>query len=146
MGDSDEMRTDREPVTRIVPTLTELNRHFWTGGSEGELRFLRCMDCGYHLHPPAPICRRCLSETLEVAAVSGLGHVVTFTINRQQWRPGVEVPYNIALIELVEQPGLRLTTNIVGCALDDIKVGMAVTVTFERVGEVFVPVFAPVDG
>ncbi len=32
---------------RILPALTDRNRHFWTGGAEGELRFLRCQDCGY---------------------------------------------------------------------------------------------------
>ena len=125
--------------------LTELNRHFWTGGSQGALRFLRCVACGYYLHPPNPVCRRCLSENIEVATVSGRGHVVSYTINHQPWRPDVEVPYNIAIVELVEQPGLRLTTNLVRCALDRIEISMPVRVEFEQVGEVFVPVFAPVD-
>jgi uncharacterized OB-fold protein len=132
-------------MTRVAPMLTALNRHFWTGGSEGVLRFLRCMDCGYYLHPPIPVCRRCMSENIEVATVSGRGQVVSYTINHQPWRPGVEVPYNIAIVELVEQPGLRLTTNLVRCALDRIEISMPVRVEFEQVGEVFVPVFAPVD-
>jgi uncharacterized OB-fold protein len=136
---------EQQPVTRVEPLLTDLNRHFWTGGSEGALRFLRCLDCGYYLHPPNPVCRRCMSENLEVATVSGLGHVVSYTVNHQPWRPGVDVPYNIAIVELVEQPGLRLTTNLVRCAIDGIEIAMLVRVEFEQVGEVFVPVFAPVD-
>jgi len=129
----------------MAPMLTELNRHFWTGGSQGALRFLRCVECGYYLHPPNPVCRQCLSENIEVATVSGRGHVVSYTINHQPWRPDVDVPYNIAIVELVEQPGLRLTTNLVRCALDGIEISMPVVVEFEQVGEVFVPVFAPVD-
>ena len=41
---------------RILPRVTDSNRHFWTGGEVGELRFLRCKDCGYYIHPPIPIC------------------------------------------------------------------------------------------
>jgi uncharacterized OB-fold protein len=130
-------------AARITPVLTELNRPFWTGGAEGVLQFLRCTDCGFYLHPPGPVCRRCLSANTAVAAVSGRGHVVTYTVNHQAWRPGVAVPYNIALVELVEQPGLRLTTNLVGCANEDIEIAMPVQVEFEQVGEIFIPVFAP---
>lgn len=130
-------------MSRVAPLITELNRHFWTGGAAGELKFLRCVDCGYYLHPPAPLCRKCFSDNIEVAAVSGRGHVVTFTVNHQQWRPGVEVPYNVALVELVEQPGLRLTTNIVGCSNEQIAIGMPVTVQFESAGDASDPVFVP---
>jgi uncharacterized OB-fold protein len=97
---------DQEPVTRVEPVLTELNRHFWTGGAEGALRFLRCLDCGYYLHPPSPVCRRCMTENIGVATVSGLGNVVTYTVNHQPWRP-VDVPYNIAIVELVETSSCR---------------------------------------
>jgi uncharacterized OB-fold protein len=131
---------------RIPPLITDLNRHFWTGGAEGALRFLRCVDCGHYLHPPSPVCRRCLSQKIEIAAVSGRGHVVTYTINHQPWRPGVAVPYVVALVELVEQRGLRLTTNLVGCSSEDIEMSMPVRVEFERTGEVFVPVFRPETG
>ena len=33
-------------------------------GAEGELRFLRCQDCGYWIHPPPPVCPKCLSRNL----------------------------------------------------------------------------------
>lgn len=135
--------SEQPTENRVVPLITDLNRHFWTGGAEGELRFLRCLDCGHYLHPPTPLCRKCLSESIGVAAVSGRGHVVTFTVNQQLWRPGVAVPYNVALVELVEQPGLRLTTNIIRCANERIEIGMPVTVEFEQSGQVFVPVFGP---
>lgn len=136
--------TDTE-AERIAPLLTDQNRHFWTGGAEGELRFLRCADCATYLHPPVPACRSCHGEQLEVTSVSGRGHVVTYTVNRQPWRPGVAVPYVIAIVELVEQPGLRLTTNLVGCALEEIHIGMMVEVEFERAGEAYVPVFCPAE-
>ncbi len=52
----------------------------------------------------------------------------TFTVNHQPWMPGPEPPYVVAIVELPEQDGLRLTTNIVNCAPDDVRIGMPVQV------------------
>ena len=41
---------------RVLPAVTPENEHFWLGGAEGELRFLRCQSCGYWIHPPQPVC------------------------------------------------------------------------------------------
>jgi uncharacterized OB-fold protein len=134
---------------RILPRLTDRNRHFWTGGEVGELRFLRCRDCGYYIHPPLPRCPQCHSERVAPEAVSGAATVATFSINHQPWMPGPELPYVVAIVEIVEQPSVRLTTNIVGCAPDDVRIGMPVRVTFEHHedpdGDVWLPLFEP-DG
>ena len=58
--------------------------------------------------------------------------------------PGFNPPYVVAIVELEEQPGLRLTTNVVGCEPEDVEIGMAVKVVFEDVGDdVFLPLFEP---
>src|SRR6266404_744053 len=58
--------------------------------------------------------------------------------------PGMEVPYTIGLVELVEQADLRLTTNLVGCAPDAVEIGMPVRVTFREVSdEIALPLFEP---
>ena len=61
--------------------------------------------------------------------------------------PGPELPYVIAIVELPEQAGLRLTTNVVGCAPEDVRIGMPMRVVFEHHpdpdGDVFIPLFAP---
>ena len=73
--------------------------------------------------------------------MSGRGTVYTYTINRQAWVPGLEVPFVIAMVELDEQPGLRLMTNIVDCPTEEVEIGMPVEVAFVERGEAFVPVF-----
>jgi uncharacterized OB-fold protein len=55
-------------------------------------------------------------------------------------------PYAIALVTIPEQDGLRLTTNIVGCPLEDIHIGLPVQVTFEQHDLVFFPLFEPLRG
>jgi uncharacterized OB-fold protein len=133
-----------EKPFRVLPRITALNRHFWTGGAEGELRFLRCQACRTWIHPPAPRCPACLANEVEPEAVSGRGEVLTYTFNHQPWVPAPDHPYPIAIVELPEQQGLRLTTNLVNCEPGDVRVGLRVQVVFEQHEDVFVPLFEPV--
>lgn len=138
--------TDAAVPFRILPRVTDRNRHFWTGGAGGELRFQRCAGCGLLLHPPTVVCPRCLGRDLGVAPVSGRATVVTYTVNHQAWMPEPEPPYTVAIVELVEQEGLRLTTNIVNCPPEAVRIGMPVRVVFEeRDGEVWIPLFEPAE-
>lgn len=129
--------------------MTPENEHFWRGGAEGELRFLRCEECAYLVHPPVPRCPRCLSKRVEPSAVSGRATVHAFTVNHQPWYPGLDPPYVVAIVTIEEQEELRLTTNVVGCEPGDVHVGMPVVVTFEEYpdpdGPVWLPMFRPVS-
>ena len=128
---------------RVLPRVTRENEHFWTGGRDGELRFLRCRACGFFLHPPSPLCPECLSKDLAVEAVSGRATVLTYTLNHQPWVPSPDHPYAIAIVEIAEQQGLRLMTNIVNCPAEEVHVGMAVRAVFEHHDDVYIPVFEP---
>ena len=127
---------------RITPTLDEINRAFWTGGATGELRITRCQTCRRWVFPLSATCGECGGSTA-YEATSGKGTVFTHTTNAHPYNPAVPVPYNISVVELVEQEGLRFTTNVVDCPPDDVHIGMPVRVRFEQHGEVFVPVFVP---
>ena len=140
-----DMRTDFSAIPRRdLPALNERNRFVWQSGKDGQLRFSRCNDCGYFIHPSAPICAKCRSRNVAPATVSGLGEVATFTINRQVWQKGLETPFVIAVVEIAEQNGLRLTTNIVNCHADEVYIGMKVSVLFDHREDVWLPLFEPV--
>ena len=66
----------------------------------------------------------------------------SWTVNHQPW-DGDPTPYVVALVELPEQPGLRLTTNIVGCAPEAVHIGLPVRVVFEHRDPVWFPLFEP---
>lgn len=132
---------------RLQPLVTEETRHFWEGGRDGALRFLACTACDHLIHPPASVCPQCLGRDVEVRAVSGKGVVHTFTINHHPWVPGFDPPYVVAIVELEEQPALRLMTNIVDCEIEDVAIGMRVAVCFEELEDgAFLPLFAPDTG
>jgi uncharacterized protein len=126
---------------RVLPRLDSENRFFWTSGAEGQLRFLRCLECSTFIHPPRPVCRGCLSENVAPQAVAGTGTIDTFTVNYQPWRPDLEVPYVIARVAIDGAPGVFLTTNIVGCEVDAVEIGDRVRVKFEQQGDVYLPLF-----
>ena len=128
---------------RVLPALDDENRFFWTSGADGQLRFLRCNNCGYYLHPPLPQCPMCESRDLSPSAVSGKATVHSFTINHQPWDGSTE-PWAIILVEFPEQEGMRLTSNIVNCAIEDVKIGMPVQVWFEQHDDIYFPLFEPV--
>lgn len=128
---------------RILPQITPENEHYWKGGARGELTFLRC-ECGTWIHPPSPVCPSCLSRQLAPAAVSGRARLLTWTVNHHRWIPGFEPPYVIAIVEIDEQPGLRVTTNLVKCTPEQLRMDMPVKVSFEeRDDGVFLPLFEP---
>ena len=129
-------------MSRPVPVPTEDDRAFWTGGSDGQLLIHRCTVCRHWFHPPAPLCPRCRTRDVQPEPVSGRGTVWAATVNHQPWFAALPPPYVIGIIELVEQAGLRLLSNVIGCDPDAVRAGMAVRVEFERVHEsVWLPVF-----
>ncbi|MFJ3779026.1 Zn-ribbon domain-containing OB-fold protein [Streptomyces sp. NPDC090075] len=131
---------------RPLPLLDDLNRSYWCGGADGRLRIHRCGTCAHYIHPPAPVCGRCYGRDVGAEPVSGRGVVHAFTVNHQAWLPDFPPPYVVALVDLEEQEGLRVFTNIVGCDVTSVHVGMPVAVEFVEQADVHVPVFRPLAG
>jgi hypothetical protein len=81
---------------------------------------------------------------LDWAPASGRATLYSFALMHQVYDEAfaAEVPYNIAVVETEE--GVRLTSQVVDCANEELKIGMALEVTFERVSdEVAIPRFRP---
>ena len=126
----------------IKPTITDVNRPFWDACRERRLMAQRCTNCGELRYPAAAVCPQCLSIASEWRELSGRGEIFSFIVVHRGYHPywAARVPYNVALIELEE--GLRMFSNIVGTANDQLQVGQKVKVAFEqRAEELVVPVF-----
>jgi uncharacterized OB-fold protein len=118
-----------------------MNQHFWRGGADGRLHVLRCEACDTWIHPYAARCPKCRSDKIAPQPVSGRATVVGFTVNHQAWIPGVAVPYVVAIVELEEQPNIRLMTNMPRTPIDQVRVGLPVKVFFEQNDDIFLPLF-----
>jgi hypothetical protein len=128
---------------RALPVITAENEYYWRSGQSGTLKILRCGACGFWIHPTSPICRRCHSKDVRPEAVSGRGSIFSFTVNHHQWRPDLQVPFVFASVELIEQEGLKVSTEIIGCAPEDVRCGMEVDVEFLPIEDVWLPRYKP---
>jgi uncharacterized OB-fold protein len=118
--------------TRPLPELDNVSTTFWNAAAEGKVLYQECPSCGHRQFYPRAMCTVCAAEP-EWKEASGLGTVHTFTIIRQNWAPpfSEELPYVVAMIELDE--GVRMMTNVTGCPVEDVHIGMRVEAYAERV-------------
>ena len=128
-----------------VPVADADSEPFWAACRDGALRLQRCTDCGAFRYPPAARCADCGSDEAKWTELSGRGKVfswitVTHPVPKDMF--AADVPYVVALIDLEE--GVRMASNIVGCAPDDVTPEMAVEVVFDQVSDgVTLPKFRP---
>lgn len=127
-----------------LPAISSLNKPFWDGLKNRELRLQKCGGCALVWYPPSPMCPRCWSREFSWARLSGRGRVSSWVVFHQAYFRAFEpdVPYNVAEVELEEGP--RLTTNLVGVGNEEIRAGMPVEIAFEDVtGEITLAKFRP---
>jgi uncharacterized OB-fold protein len=123
--------------TKPLPHPSGLTQPFWDAVKRHELSIQQCKDCGRFAHPPKVACPNCLSTNYQWTPVSGRGTIYSFNVTH---RPPVaafaeDVPYVIGLVELDDAPGVRVLSNVVQIAPQDVRVGMRVKVIYEDATE-----------
>lgn len=131
-------------AAKPLPQPTPEMAPFWEAARQHRLVVQRCRGCGRYRFPARDQCSQCLAREAEWVPVSGRGTVFSYAVMHQVYHPGFagEVPYALVVIELEE--GARLLSNLVGCPVEEVRVGMPVEVVFEDVSpEVTLPKFRP---
>jgi uncharacterized OB-fold protein len=121
-----------------------LSAPFWDGCTQRRLLFQRCADCAAAVFNPAPICSRCHSRALAWEQSCGLGSIYSWTVAHRPLSPKFTDVYAPVIVDLDE--GYQMVSNVIGCDVADLAVGMPVQVEFHTVGDVALPYFRPVDG
>lgn len=116
-----------------VPVPDVVSAGYWDALAAGTFALARCGDCRRWDHPPQERCRHCAGP-MAFEPVSGEGTVFSFIVNRRQFVPGHPAGEVIALVELVEQPGLRVT-GLLDADPDRVVIGAPVTVRIAQVGD-----------
>ena len=138
-------QTTSPGYAKPLPVPTPESEPYWAAARHHEMKLQHCDKCGSTWFPPSKLCPECLSDDWTWKKVSGKGSLFSFVIFHRPYHPGFkgDLPYNVSIVELEEGP--RLLTNIVGCANEDLVVGMPVEVMFDDVtDEVTLPKFQPV--
>ncbi len=140
------MKAETPVEGRILPLPNSATKPFWDAAASGELVLQWCPACQQAQFQPGPLCRTCGDEP-EWMKASGRGSVYTYTVVHQSRTPPFDklVPYIVAIVQLDEGP--RMMTNVIGCAVADVHVGMRVQVAFaETVDGIALPFWQPEAG
>jgi uncharacterized OB-fold protein len=140
----------------VLPGLEDpAARPFWGGTARGELLVQTCADCGEMRMPPRPMCPACRSIGVTWTRASGRGRVWSFVVAHPPLLPAYAefAPYNVIVVELDEDPALRLVGNLVASAdapinsVDPatIRIGEPVRVVFAQVEDVALPRWVRAD-
>lgn len=121
-------------VDRPLPMLDQVSTTFWEATTRNELLYQECPKCGHRQFYPRFGCAKCIAEP-EWRVASGKGTIHTFSIVRQTYAEPFRswAPFAVAIIELDEGP--RMTGNVVGIPVDDIRIGQTVHVEFVKAAD-----------
>ena len=136
--------TGSQVAGRPVPVPGELSSPYWAAAARHELAIPRCSQCGSLALPPGQACPHCGSTNPRYAwqDVSGRGIVRSWTVIRQSFLPGFDVPFLLVDVELAEQPELRMIGRLVDGPDAPVSIGAPVRVAFEDLADgVAVPAF-----
>jgi uncharacterized OB-fold protein len=123
---TDEELLERWPAVRLDAD----NAAYYAGLLRREIVLHRCGGCGWWHHPPRPLCPRCWSWAIVPTPIAGQGTVALST--RRGAPPGKPAPRPVVAVELVEQPGLRISGEFAGAELDEVAPGTPVTLGWEE--------------
>jgi uncharacterized OB-fold protein len=120
---------------RFTPAPQGLNAEFYAHLGAGTLRLQRCDDCPRWRHPPRILCAACGSARWRWQPVSGRGAVYTWTVTHQALVPmfADDLPYAVAVVELVEGP--RLVTAVRGIEPARLRLGLEVEARVVRLSD-----------
>jgi uncharacterized OB-fold protein len=136
-----------QTASKPVPIPDDISAPFFNGARDGKLMLQHCTACDRWSFPVRERCPHCFAAKPEWRAASGRGTLYTFTIMHQVMNPGFvsAVPYNVAQVDLAE--GVRMVSNVIGIDNDQLRIGMALEVVFEDVGDnTRIPKFRSVAG
>jgi uncharacterized protein len=120
------------PVRKV--DVTPETTPFWEATQQGKFVLPRCTQCSATLWYPKGFCPVCSSSSIEWVPSSGRGVIYSFSITRKGTGVWADhSPYVIAYVELDEGP--RVLTNIVGCDVEEVHIGMLVSVVFTQTQE-----------
>ena len=116
------------------PIPDELDKPFWDACNEGRLVIQNCKACNRLQHPPAKTCSKCGSDQhLEWREMSGRGNIYGYIVayDTPTTTMTADQPFNIAMIQLEEDPGINTLSHLPGVPVDEVPVGATVQVEFE---------------
>ena len=136
-------------MDKLLPDIENpLLAPFWEGCQQHRLVFPHCPTCQTWQWYPTYQCKTCYSD-FEWKEVSGEGKLFSWTVARKAFFPEFKerIPLIIAVVDMVDAPGVRLVSNIIHANPEDLQLDMELKVRFIKMDENIVyPQFEIVKG
>ena len=117
------------------PVPDEVSKPFWDACNEGRLVVQICITCNRRQHPPQEACADCGSkDNLEFREVGGKGKIHGYLVSHDSRVMMLQKiqPFNLVVIELDDDPAIKMLSHLPGTPSDKVPVGSAVQVEFEE--------------
>ncbi len=122
-------------MPKPAPVPNEVSKPLWDACNERRLVMQNCKACNLLHYPPKESCDNCGSaDNLEWREMSGRGKIHGYGVMYDCRVKSLQEdqPFNIALIELEEDPAILMYSHLPGVPVDEVPVGANVKVTFEE--------------
>jgi uncharacterized OB-fold protein len=117
------------------PVPNELDQPFWDACNEDRLIMQHCGACDRFQYPPEPVCYQCRSaDQLSWREVAGTGTIYSYGVIHDTPISMLQgdQPYNCAVIDLDDAPGINMLSHLPGTPADQVPIGARVRVIFEQ--------------
>jgi uncharacterized OB-fold protein len=120
-------------MPRRSPIPNELDKPFLDACNEDRLEIQYCSACDRFQFPPTAACTGCGSaDNFAWREVSGRGTIYSYGVVYDTPIASLQedAPFNAAVIDLDECPGVNMMTYLPGTPVDEVPIGAAVDVVF----------------
>jgi uncharacterized OB-fold protein len=118
-----------------IPRPDDATQGYWDAAKRGALEIQCCAACGHRRFPPRPMCPRCRSFEASWAPMSGRGQIYSWVICHPPLLPAFveRAPLAVVLVELEDDPSIRIVGNLLDIPESEIEIGLPVEVCFEEI-------------
>ena len=130
------MNTSYLPALDIADVHLPAHREFWAHCQKMELRFQRCCACDTWRHPPSPVCASCHSDLYRWEVAPDTAELFSYTVVHHAASAAFRqhVPYNIAIVSFIGLQDIRIVSNVVDAAPEELVIGTPLRLVWQQDG------------
>ncbi len=120
-------------MPRQSPVPDEVDAPYFEAANNGRLVIQYCSACDRYQHPPDRVCYACGSaDNLTWREVRGRGTIYSYGVVHDSPVKALQVdqPYNVAVIDLDDCPGINVLSHLPGTPVDEVPIGGKVELMF----------------
>lgn len=123
--------------TKTLPIVDSDTAPYWEAAREHRLELMRCVETRQYIHPPGPGSPFTGTDNIEWVDLGSeiTGTVYSYIVVHRAFGRGFaqDAPYVVALVDVDQAPGARITARILGVDHEIVEIDMPVRMIWEDV-------------